>query len=60
MLGQQGSPDGDVPVLYVGQPQVHVATACIRLRRRKRSIQECGVAFILPVLAERLEVGGGW
>ena len=55
-LGQQIFPDGDVPVLDLGETPVHVALLGIRLHRGEHAVEVSGVSLILPVVAEN--VGG--
>ena len=57
MLLEQFAPHGEVTILDVGKAPEHVATLFGALYVGKHSVEEGGVALVLPMLAESGDVG---
>ena len=55
-IGEQLSPDLEMPVLDDREPQVDVALCRIGFRLREDAVQKCGVRLVLPVVLECVEV----
>jgi hypothetical protein len=46
-------------VFDLGEPAIQILFLRIRLRVREKPIQERRIGFVLPMMLERVKVGGG-